>query len=252
MRPAAACLIGAVLGIAHPGETRGQTFADVFSQPPEHRAAEAFRTRHGRMLVAETGRILAASADAECLRSRNLSPQALANGARSLLVRNGAHLLGIYAQLTDRKKLEEALRANPGPDARAEAEDLSREPELRKLIVLTELARLATLALHVVELTDRHVMLSGIALTARLGPQPGNATLMNADPTARALEARTTMIVSSRSPRLIRWLEIEEASDAAFAQALDRSALARYGPRELTPDTVTALADLCVFPRPAS
>jgi hypothetical protein len=201
------------------------------------------------MLVAETGRILAASADAECLRARNLSPRDLAEGARNLLVRNGADLLGIYAKVTDRRKLEEALRAKLGPDAQAEAAALSNEPELRKLIILTELARLGNLALHIVETTDRHVLLSGIRLTERLNPLAGgNAKLIEANPADRALDARGKMILSSRSPRLTRWLEIEEESDAAFAQALDRNALARYGPGELTPGTVSLLAELCVFP----
>jgi len=242
-------LLAAFVAIVHSGETRSQTYADVLHPSPAQRAAEAFNTDFGRLVVADIGRALRASADWDCLHKKNLfAPEALARGGGELMVRNGAAILGAYAKASDGKKLDERLAARAGANARAEIERLRGDPEVRKFEALTERARLASLVLFVTETTERHALLARIKFQWPISPlASGNPTLLDADPSDRALDERENLINSSKSDPLKRWLQLNAAMDEAFRESMDPNALLRLGPRELTPETESGLAGLCVF-----
>jgi hypothetical protein len=240
-------LLAAAWAASHASQALSQTAADVLHPSPAKHAAEAFDTEYGRLLAAETGRILRASADADCARSKKLTPETFGTRARELLVRNAAALLQVNAKLADRKKLETALAARAGKNARAEYERLRGDPEVKKVVASSERARLAQLADKTVETTERHAMLAGIRLAKPLSPlASGDMALLTASPADKALAERDRTIAGSRSPGLKRWLEIDQAIEAAFQQSRDQDALLQLGPRELTPDTEKALAALCV------
>lgn len=241
--------MAALVAIVHAGETRSQTYTDILHPSPGQRAEEAFNTDFGRLVVADLGRILHASADWECLHKKNLfAPEALVEGGRELMVRNGAAILGAYARVSDRKKLDEALAAKAGANARAEIERLRGNPEVEKLEALAERARLASFVLFVTETTERHALIARIKFQRPISPlASGNPALLEADPSERALDAREKLVHSSRSAQLKRWLQLDAAMDEAFRLSVDRDALFRLGPRELTPETESGLAGLCVF-----
>jgi len=240
-------LLAAAWTALQASQALSQTAAEILHPSPAKYAAEAFSTEYGRLLIAETGRVLRASADADCVRSRKLTPEGFAKSAHELLVRNGTSILQVNAKLADRKKLESALVAKAGKNARADYERLRSDPDVKKVAVLSDRARLAQLADRTVETTERHALLAGIRLAKPLSPlASGEMALLTANPTDKALVERDRTIAGSKSPGLRRWLEVDRAIEAAFQQSRDQDAVLRLGPRELTPDTEKALAALCV------
>ena len=240
-------VLAAAWAASHASQALSQTAAEVLHPSPAKYAAEAFNTDYGRLLAAETGRVLQASADPQCARSRKLTPEAFGQRARELLERNAAALLQVNAKLVDRKKLESALAARAGQNARADYERLRGDADVKKVVAAGERARLAQLADRSVETTERHALLAGIRLAKPLSPlASGEMALLTANPTDKALAERDRVIAGSRSPGLKRWLEVDQAIEAAFQQSRNQDALLQLGPRELTPETEKALAALCV------
>ena len=113
-------ILAATLAVSHASQALSQTATDILHPSPAKLAAEAFNTQYGRLLAAETGRVLQASADAECVRSKKLTPETFGSRARELLVKNSAAILQVHAKLADRNKLESALAARAGKNARTD------------------------------------------------------------------------------------------------------------------------------------
>jgi hypothetical protein len=250
MKKLGTVVAAAYFAAAHASQALSQTAADILHPSPPKLAAEAFNTQYGRLLAAETGRVLQTSADAECVRARKLTPETFGHRARELLVRNGAALLEVTAKLADRKKLESTLAAKAGKNARSDYERLRGDPAVKQVMALSERARLAQLADLTIQTTERHALLAGIRLAKPLSPlASGDMALLAANPADKALAERDRAITGSKSPGLKRWLEVDQAIQEAFQQSVDQDAYLRLGPRELTPDTEKALAALCVVSR---
>jgi hypothetical protein len=234
-----------VLGLLA-GAARAEIPAGYTDRTPAQLARDTFDSDYGRLLVAELGKILRESADAECLRSRAINAAVLEARAGDLLVRNATRFFQIGVDLIDPAKFEAAIAERAGSNVRAELVALRADPDVRKYLELSEPATLAKLADQVAEQIDRHALLRQIKLKRALSPLgTGNIVLLQAnedlsDKAERFLDGQT-------SARFKRWLEIHEAIAEALDRAADRETLLRMGPIQMTPGAEADFAELCVF-----
>ena len=222
-------------------------YDDIDRSPPQL-AREIFDAKYGQLLVAEFGRILRDSADAECLRSRALDPASLEARGHELLVRAATRFLEIAYDLIDPVKFEAAVAKRAGKNAKAELAALRKDPDVHRYLELSKPSALAKLANQVAENIDRHALLRRIPLKRGLSPLgTGNMTLLQA---GEDLENATDRFLESRtSPSFKRFLEIGEAIAEAMQEATNQEAFLRMGPVQLTPGVEAGLADLCIFPK---
>jgi hypothetical protein len=221
---------------------------ELAERSPAELAREAFAAPYGRALVAEFGRILRESADPGCLYDRNVNPASLETHARAILVRNGTRMLQAVDQLVDGGRMRAVFDARAGEEAKKEFGRLRADPDVRRYIELNDRAKLARVADRITETVDRHLMLAGVRLAKRISPlASGDAALLKQNPGEQAVEEVERLIKRSSSPRLKRWLELQEAIGVAFKESFDQQGMVKLGPRELTPGAVADVARLCVF-----
>ena len=147
--------LAAILAFA--GVARAQSILPQFAdRAPAEFVNAAFSAEYGRKVVAEFGRILRASANAECLRSRAIDPDSMEEHARAVLVAGGTRMYAAYFALLDAGKLEAALAALAGQTASSEFTRLRSDPDVKRLLELDEPGRLAGVVLKVAENVDRH------------------------------------------------------------------------------------------------
>jgi len=238
-----------VLGLGLPASAGANIPAEFVERAPSELAALAFDTEYGRLIVAEFGKILRASADQECLRSRAIDPAALEAPGHELLVRNGARMLEIYDTLMDGGKFEAAFAARAGKNAKAEYVRLRRDPDVRRLQEISEPERLAELADKISETLDRNAVLANLRLTKMVSPL-STGYLIDRSPAEKSAIAQERFLESNKSPSLKRWMELQEALVHAIEEAQDRESFLKMGPGQMMPDAVRDLAALCVFPAP--
>jgi hypothetical protein len=241
----------AALLALHGGAPRAEIPTELGDgRSPAQLARDTFDSEYGRLLVADFGRTLRASADPQCLRERNIDPRSLEQRGRELLVRSGARSLEIHSKLIDPRKYEAAFTARAGKGGSADFARLRNHPEVKKLVAIGEPAKLARLADNITELVDRHARLARVKLTKPISPvAAGDSALMAANPEEKIAAEIDRLLKNSVSPSVERWFQLEDASVEALRNAFDSEGFARLTPRQMTPDAVTDLADLCVGPR---
>lgn len=243
-------LILAALCLPFAAPARGQIPAELVERSPPQLAGDAFASNYGLAIVAEFGRILRASADAECLKSKALDAERLTERGRVTLLRHGARMLAIYGTLFDTARYEAVLAERAGPKAKAEILRLRADPEVKRLLALYEPAKLAAIVDNVAETIDRYALIARIRLARQLSPlATGNAELLGANPTDRSVEEVERFLKGRKSAALKRWLELEQASHDAATRSSDRDAIQRLGPRQLAEGLDADLAELCIGAR---
>ena len=245
-RGAALALLAGACAFA-PG-ARAEYPPELAERSPAELAREAFAAPYGRALAAETARILVASADARCLQQRGLTPAALEGRSHELLVRNGTRMLRAVDRLVDGRRMRAVFAAHAGDRAAGEFPRLREDPDVRRYIELNDRAKLARVAERIVETVDRHLVLARVGLAKRLSPlASGDEALLQLNPGEKAVAEVDELIKRSRSQRLQRWLELQQAIAVAFKESFDQDGMVKLGPRQLTPGAVDDFANLCVF-----
>ena len=223
---------------------------DLIDRRPKALARDVFSGEYGRLLAAEFVRVLRDSANAECLREKGIRPEQLEARGRELLVRSGSMMLELALSAIDGGKLEAAFIARAGRNARGELAQLRNDPDVKRYLKLAEPAKLAKLANNIVEMVDRHALLTRAGMARPASPlATGNEALLRADPEEKSLEAADRFVQASKSRGLKRWLALQVALAEAYQEATDQPAMLKFGPVQMTPNVATDLEKLCVLPK---
>jgi len=214
---------------------------------PLERAAEAFDTDYGRLLVRTFARILRESAEPGCVAERRILAHRWEDEARQILVRRGGQMLHAFAQATDRQRFDALLTTLIGPGATAEILRLRQHPDVQPLLALARPARSARLADHIAETVDRYALLNRISLKGRVSPlSSGDQALLSASPEERAGEEIDALLARPQSPALARYLALEEALSRAELDARRTDDMLKLGPSQMMAGLDEDLAALCI------
>jgi hypothetical protein len=223
---------------------------EFVTRQPAQLVRDAFAADYGRKITAEFGRILRASADPECLRTRRIDPGTLDARAGEILVRAGTRLYEIPIELVDPAKFEAAFAANAGPGAKAEYASLSSDPDAKRLQALRDPATFVGVVLQVAETADRHALLARVRLKGHISPlATGNAELLEEQEriTDKSLEDADRFLRQKYTPQEIKRLaQLNDAYAKAMQAATSEEKLLRLGPRQLTPSFGIDVAAVCV------
>jgi hypothetical protein len=235
----------ALLTVAMPA--RAQMPPEIADLSPAQLATGSFSTEYGKLLIAEFARVVQASADPECLRTKRIDDGALRELVTEVVVRNGTRFLEIGRGLVNTAKFEETFEMAAGKEAKAEYKRLRELPQVKGHIELSNPARYARIADAVIETMNRNAVVSGYKLSELFSPRSsGNAALLQANPSEKAAAAARAYMREHDSAELRRWDHLTRSAVYAQGQATDMQELLRLGPTQLTPDLGADLERLCV------
>jgi hypothetical protein len=220
------------------------TFAD-FLGPSDQRVREAFAIPYGKLLIDEFGAILRDSADAACLKEKGIDAAQLPRQSEAILIKYGTAMFETILQNIDHKAFEAAV-AKAVPDGKAELERLRADPDVKKVMDLSQPMADAGVVNQVTENIDRVALLAGIKFKRQLSPiSTGNQEFLNADPTEKRLDELDKFMQGSKSEALKRYLEMSQAvAEATLAAPGDR--LLSMGPLQFMPGLKEELIALCI------
>lgn len=240
-------LLPVALLALHAVGARGQIPIELREHTPAEMARDAFASDYGRLVVAEFGKTLRESADAECLQSRKIDADQLTERGREIMQRHGSRILDAYWKLYDTRRFEVMLATRGGVNAKAEIIRLRKDPGVKKLLDLYQPAKLATVVDNVTEVLDRHAQLTRIKLTRRISPQAsGDEAIPRANPSDRSTEKVERFLKKNKSPQVKRWVALEDAMLQATELSMDRAGMMKLGPIQLAAGLGADLAELCV------
>jgi hypothetical protein len=229
------------------GAARAQMPPEIADLSPAELARGSFSTEYGKLLIDEFARVVRASADAECLRTKSLGEAEIRQIVTESAVRNGTRFLEIGRNLVDTAKFEETFAMAAGKDAKAEYKRLREHPQVKGHIELSNPARYARIADAVIETLNRNAVVSGYKLSELFSPRSsGNTLLLQANPSEKAAAAARAYMREHDSEELRRWDHLTRSAVYAQGQATDVQEMMRLGPVQLTPDLGTDLERLCV------
>jgi hypothetical protein len=210
-------------------------------------AEAVFAEPYGRRLVAEFAAVLGESGTAECLKSRGIEKDQLAERARAILLRQGAQLLGKFAATIDMTAFTEKLAASEGADAAAELTKLRENRDVHTFDEISRPALLAEAADIIVENLDRYALLLRIRLARPVSPfGSGDKALLDANPTEKSVEALGEFMTKTRSAAVDRYLDLSQSVQLALNESISRDAMLNLGPAQLLSGLDKDLAELCV------
>ena len=242
------CLAAALAGLCAAAHSEvPEPFAD---RSPAQLARDAFDAEYGRMLVDEFARVLRASADDACLAAKGIDPTSFEARGQEVLVRSGTSMLEFANSVVDAARMEAVFAERTGPSGKAELILLRNDPDVKKYLELAEPGKRARMADHIVETINRHALLARLGLKRNLSPAAtGDERLLNANPDEDSIEAAEAFRESRNSLALRRWVEIEDATGEAYAEATDVETMKHFSASQITPTLPADLAALCVLPQ---
>lgn len=251
MRLLLAVMLTALIAVATPRSASAQPQVSVpliyLEADPDKLVETAFSIPYGQLLIAEFATVLAASADASCLKSNGIDKSGLEQRARALTLRHGAEIVRRYAAAVDRAKFKTNLSTSMGAGAEAELAKLRTDKDVRALIELGAPMQDAAIVNAVIETVDRNIVLLKFKLSRRFHPlATGDMKLLDADPSDSVLEKLEQLIKASSSAAVDRYLELMVAVQEALNQSTDTRALLGTRVVDLTPGLDKDLAAVCI------
>jgi hypothetical protein len=250
MRPILLALLAALIAVQMPQSAPAQVTVSLsyIENDPAKLVEAAFSAPYGRLLIAEFAAVLTESADPACLKSRSLQASALAERARSIVLRQGAELVKKFASAVDRAALKTAFASRMGAGADAELAKLRNNPDVRAFLELAAPARDAATANAVVETLDRNMLVLKFKVSRRFDPMAtGNQKLLGADPSDSIGDKLDALVKSGKSTALARFIELMGGLQEAVNASTNAKALLGTRIVDLMPGLDKDLADICLL-----
>jgi hypothetical protein len=213
------------------------------NEPPAPLVREAFATPYGRVLVAELGRALRASADPACLSSKGVAADQLEPRGEALLIKWGTRATETAMTLIDFGAYEKAF---PGS---AELKGLGEQPEIKRYLELERPIRLTKVLNFVFEQFDRYNVLNKVKIASVSPLATGKEDLLNANPTEAAEDALDGFVATHKSAQIERFLALSEQAAEAMQGAVKTEQAIRIGPATFYRGVELDLAELCIGSR---
>jgi hypothetical protein len=177
---------------------------------------------YGRAFVSEFAKVLAESADPQCLATRGITKEQVAERGRALAVQRGIYLWDRLVGTIDRAAYRSYLRARIGTEGVAEFERLRDDAQVRAYLAAEEPARHALVVRYIFETMERHNMIQRIKLVRGISPySTSDPSLMDADPTEHVEARLKQMGASDTSGVLLRYREMSAAARKPLNDAVD-------------------------------
>jgi hypothetical protein len=249
-------LIALVVALVAALPAQAQSSFGPSGEPADKRVSDTIATPYFQALLQNFAESVRKSGDPACLQANALDDGALVARGQALFQRYGVQMTKLLDEGFDRAAYEAALRAAEGPGAVAEIERLKRDRDVAALIVLYRPAQLASAADRIMEQFDRYALIKRIKLypvapiaRGEIKPTDHPSAAMRANPTEAAETAIERFIDEHPSPRIVRYLEIMDAADAAMQKAIKREVALKLGPTAYFAGVERDLAELCVGSR---
>jgi hypothetical protein len=211
-----------VIPTIRPAAAQGGWPAYVADFVPATVVPAALAQPYGRAFVSEFGKVLAESADPECLATRGITREQAAERGRALAVQRGIYLWDRLVGTIDRAAYRSYLRARIGTEGVAEFERLRDDPQVRAYRAAEEPARHALVVVYIFETMERHNMIQRIKLVRGISPYTTNdPSLTDADPTEQVEARLKQMVASDMSGVLSRHREMAAAARKPLNDAVD-------------------------------
>jgi hypothetical protein len=222
----------------------------ALTRPDDNPAAltrEAFASPYGRAMVAEFVTVLKASADATCLRSKNIKPEQLAQRGEAFIGKWGANAMTVLASYINLPIYETKFAQSAGVGAAGEMKRLAANADVKQYIAIERPRRLAYLLDYVFENFSRYVLISRIKMGQISPLATGNEELLNKNPTEKVEADLEQFLKTNTSPQVRRYAELSEQSSAALAASLNTDQVRNsLGPGTLFRGIDKEFAALCV------
>jgi hypothetical protein len=218
----------------------------VTEVPPRDLVIASFASPFGQVLTAELAKVLADSGYLACRRDKNLDGSLLEDRSRALLVRHGTRVLERMAATIDQAVFKEKFIARAGPNAAAEMKRLRADKQVQRYLTLAWPIHLSSVANLVTEILDRVNVIKRLGLKGSVSPaSSAKQHLLDSDPGELALAGADAFVASAKSPQLQRYVELEEALQAAFVEAFNKEQFLALKLVDLLDGIERDLADLC-------
>jgi hypothetical protein len=218
------------------------------SEPADRLIGDALATPYAEAMLTRLTARVRKSADPACLQAKALDDAALIARGRALLQRRGEQMLRILDESLDRAAFRAALAENGEPDAMAEMERLGQEPDVKAFLALYRPARLATVLDSMMEQFDRYVLVGRIKLDA-VSPGAYGEPGLPENPTEAAEAATQKYLDEHPSQNLERYLDLQDAVEAARPKGFKPEAARKSGPMQFFAGADGDLAEVCIGKR---
>ena len=194
----------------------------VADMVPARDVPAALAGPYGGAFVSEFAKVVAESADTQCLTARKISKEHVADRARAVALQRGIYLWKRLVGTIDRAAYKSYLRARIGTEAVAELEQLRNDPKVRAYTAAEEPARHAYIVMYIFETMERHNMINRIKLVRGISPySTADRALVDADPTETVEAKLKEMVASDTSGVLSRYRDMTAAAVKPFSDAID-------------------------------
>jgi hypothetical protein len=218
------------------------------SEPVDRLVSDALATPYAEAMLKRFAASVRKSSDPACLQAKAPDDAALIARGRALLQRRGEQMVRILGESIDQDKLRAALKEAGEPDAMAELERLSAEPDVKAFIALYRPARLAKVLDNMMEQLDRYVLVGRIKLDA-VAPMARGEPDMPENPTESAEAATQKYVDEHPSDNIERYMDLQDAVEAARPKSFKPDAARNFGPMEFFAGLDGDLADVCIGKR---
>jgi hypothetical protein len=218
-------------------------------QPPDAVMRETLETAYAEALLKTFAANVRKDGDATCLQAKALDEAALIARGRALLQTHGVRFLKIQDENFDDAVAQSAFAALAGPNARAELDRLLQHPDVKKLEALNRPIPIAKLLETIFEQFDRYVLIGRIKLDPISPVARGEMEPMKDDPAQAAEAAVQRFLDKHSSRRLDRYLDLQNAAEAATPKGFSTEAASKLGPMAYFAGAERDLAELCVGSR---
>jgi hypothetical protein len=216
--------------------------------------AAAFAQPYGRAIAAEFSAALAETADPDCLKTKRFTKDQVPDRALAMLQKRGAYMLERADAMTDQARFKSFLRARIGANGMTEVERLRNDPLVRAYLAVDEPARLAYVAVAIVEQIQRYAMISRIKFARPFSPLDSDIPAIDKlDPIDKVDGTLKEMVANDKTGTLVRYLELVAMADKPLRDAINMDIAMKTGPGEfLAPpgkdrsDLQNELVELCV------
>ncbi len=208
---------------------------------------EAFASPYGRGMIAEFNSVLKASADASCLKSKNIKPEQLAQRGEAFIIKWGTQAMTVLASYVNLPIYETKFGQSAGLGAAGEMKRLEANPDVKRYMAIERPRRLAYLLDYVIENFSRYVLINRIKMGQVSPLATGNEELLNKNPTEKVGAELEQFLAANKSSQVTRYVELSEQSGAALAASLNTEQVRNsLGPTTFFRGAEKDLADLCV------
>jgi hypothetical protein len=239
-------LLALTMALAAALPARAQDPLPIWPEPADQLVREAIDSAYAEALLKAFAASVRRNGDPSCLQAKMLDEAASVARGRALLQRHGLRMMKIQEENFDRVAYQSALSASAGPGAVAEIERLKRDPEVKALVALYRPAQLAKVVDAIVEQFDRYLLIGRIKLDPVSSVASGEIEPLKDDPKQAAEAAVQRFLDKHASRRLDRYLDLQNAVEAAMPKGFRTPAASKPGPMAYFAGAEQDLAELCI------